>query len=113
MEPSEHSASTGSKSPRPRSGIRSTSVSSGPDSATLETIQSLQKQIADLEAKETERGDLTKSQADKLAALESELAALKAATANTGKPASTGEAASPDGSPQSETGGRLAPWCPW
>ena len=51
--------------------------SSGRDSATLQTIQSLQRQIADLEAKEEERGELTKKQAAKLDELTAELASLK------------------------------------
>jgi hypothetical protein len=84
--------------------------SSGPDSVTLQTIQSLQNQIAELEAKEDARGELTKSQAAKLDALEAELTALKASKVS----ASHGNASDtePETSP-SESTGRLAHWCPW
>lgn len=81
----------------------SSAHSSGPDSATLQAIQNLQTQIADLEAKEEERGKLTTAQAAKLDSLETELTALK----NPIKPDST-----PDNTP-SDQAGRLAPWCPW
>ncbi len=79
----------------------STAPSSGPDSVTLQTIQSLQKQIAELEAKEDARGELTKSQAAKLDALEAELTALKNPNAQQSEHT------------QSEPAVRLAPWCPW
>lgn len=81
--------------------------SSGPDSVTLQTIQSLQKQIAELDAKEDARGELTKSQAAKLDALEAELTALKGKTSQ-GSASDTGQETQP-----SESTGRLAPWCPW
>lgn len=86
---------------------RSTPGSSGLDSATLETIQSLQRQIADLEAKEEARGELTKAQAAKMETLEAELKALKTPTL----PAVSGDFPPP--ATQSKPAGRLAPWCPW
>lgn len=97
---------TASQKPNSRKSskaTRSTPPSSGPDSATLETIQNLRTQIADLEAKEEERGKLTTAQAEKLEALESELAALKNPTKK--------ETSEPN--TISEPAGRLAPWCPW
>ena len=91
---------------QPSSTVSPSSVpSSGPDSATLQTIQNLQKQIADLEAKEEERGNLTTAQAAKLDALETKLMAL------TAPPASAAKATAPNS--DGEPAGRLAPWCPW
>lgn len=95
------------RKPRPSSKVsHSSGPSSGLDSATLQTIQNLQKQIADLEAKEEERGELTKAQAAKLTTLETELATLKASASH--KTASDTE----QETPQSDAG-RMAPWCPW
>lgn len=97
---------TGSPKPKPpRSSRKPPSIkpSSAPDSATLSAIQSLQSQIAALEAKEAAAGELTKAQAAKLNALETELAALKAQ-----KPE-----AAPSPEPTPSEGARLAPWCPW
>lgn len=97
------SASTGSKSPSSQKKTRSTSVSSAQGSATLETIQSLRQQIADLEAKEEERGELTKAQAAKLEELKAEIEELKKPKTPEPTP----------GTMQSEPAGRMAPWCPW
>lgn len=98
------------RKPRPSSKANpSSGPSSGTDSATLRTIQSLQRQIADLEAKEEERGNLTKTQAAKLEALETELTALKAAK---GSP-SQGNASDTEQEIPPSNAGRLAPWCPW
>ena len=96
--PSTKPRRTPSSKANPSSG-----PSSGTDSATLQTIQSLQKQIADLEAKEEARGQLTTAQAAKLDALETELTALKHPI----KPDNT-----PNNAP-SDQAGRMAPWCPW
>lgn len=104
--------STSTKPKRERSPKKTPSmpVSSGPDSVTLETIQSLQKQIAELEAKDTANGELTKAQAAKLEALEAELTALKAAKVST----SPGNVSvTEQETPPSDQSGRMAPWCPW
>ena len=100
--PSTKPKRTPSSKANPSSG-----PSSGTDSATLQTIQSLQKQIADLEAKEEARGELTKAQAAKLDALEAELTALKTSAAS----AETTTAQSSQ--PNESDAGRMAPWCPW
>mgnify|MGYP003386476750 CR=1 FL=1 len=103
---------TSTKPKRERSPKKtpSTPVSSGPDSATLETIQSLQRQIAELEAKDTANGELTKAQTAKLEALEVELTALKASKASPspGNVSGTEQETQP-----SKPAGRMAPWCPW
>ena len=96
------------RKPRPSSkATPSSGPSSGLDSATLQTIQSLQKQIADLEAKEEARGELTKAQAAKLDALETELTALKTSAASAEHPTA------PSSQPKESDAGRMAPWCPW
>lgn len=103
---------TSTKPKPPRSSKKTASIpqSSGPDSATLATIQSLQSQIADLEAKEEARGELTKAQATKLESLEAELTALKASKASPSQGSASGTGQE---TPPSESTGRLAPWCCW
>lgn len=102
----DDTTSTKRKPSTSKKHTRSMPGSSGPDSATLETIQSLQRQIADLEAKEEARGELTNTQAAKLETLEAELKELR-----TQKPTEKPTETTAPGSPQSA--GRLAPWCPW
>lgn len=98
---------TSTKPKPPRSSKKTPSMlpSSGPDSATLHTIQSLQSQIAELEAKDTANGELTKTQAAKLDALEAELTALKTLQKNV-------SCTEPE-TPPSEPARRMAPWCIW
>ena len=97
----DDTTSTKSKPKRSPKPAPSTLPSSGQDSATLHTIQSLRDQIAELDAKEEERGKLTTAQAAKLDALEAELTALKNPKPNQLE------------STPSEPAGRLAPWCCW
>ena len=103
----DDTTSTKRKPSSSKKPTRSMPGSSGPDSATLETIQNLQRQIADLEAREDTRGELTTAQAAKLDALEAELKALRAPT----RPAASGE--SPQSATQSKPAGRSALWSPW
>ena len=103
----DDTSSTKPKRTRSSKANPSSGPSSDTGSATLQTIQSLQRQIADLEAKEEARGELTKAQAAKLDALETELTALKNPTASVDTKAAPN---SPDKEPDA---GRMAPWCPW
>lgn len=103
----DDTSSTKPKRTRSFKANPSSGPSSGMDSATLQTIQSLQRQIADLDAKEEARGELTKAQAAKLDALETELTTLK----NT--PASADTQNAGISSAQESDAGRMAPWCPW
>jgi len=98
--------STNPKPPRSSKKTPSMLPSSGPDSATLQAIQSLQSQIAELEAKDTANGELTKTQAAKLEALEAELKELKVSKTPQGSDSSQEEVS--QSSPS-----RLAHWCPW
>ncbi|MDO8356956.1 MAG: hypothetical protein Q7U76_11255 [Nitrospirota bacterium] len=66
----------------------------------------MQKQIAELEAKDQANGELTKTQAAKLDALEAELKELKAVKTPQGSASSQEEVS--QSSPS-----RLALWCPW
>lgn len=105
----DDTSSTKPKRTRSSKANPSSGPSSGTDSATLQTIQSLQRQIADLEAKEEARGELTKTQAAKLDALETELTTLK----NKNTPASADNQNAGISSAQESDAGRMAPWCPW